>query len=205
MKNTPIFILLALIVILMGGGYFLMKSGDHSGDLIDFRDVSLPDTKAVNSEVTDTPPEVPKAIAESTPKTEVATTEMRSYKNSTHHFSLLYPKNLSVREYDEGGGSLTVTFTDTATGESFQIYVTPYSQKQITKDQFLTDEPSGVYEKPTDVLVDGTRATMFYSKNAIMGDVREVWFIRGGYLYEVTTYKELDEWLGHIMQTWKFI
>ena len=30
-------------------------------------------------------------------------------------------------------------------------------------------------------------------------------FIHGGYLYEVTTYKELDTWLGSIMQAWKFI
>ena len=37
------------------------------------------------------------------------------------------------------------------------------------------------------------------------GDTREVWFIHGGYLYEVTTYKELDIWLAGIMRTWKFI
>ena len=38
-----------------------------------------------------------------------------------------------------------------------------------------------------------------------MGDAREVWFIKNGFLYEVTTYKELDAWLASIMQTWKFI
>ena len=59
--------------------------------------------------------------------------------------------------------------------------------------------------QPTDVIVDGAHATMFFGNNAIMGDTREVWFIRGGFLYEVTTYKELDTWLGGIMRTWKFI
>ena len=38
-----------------------------------------------------------------------------------------------------------------------------------------------------------------------IGHTREVWFIHNGFLYEVTTYKEIDEWLGSIMQTWKFI
>jgi hypothetical protein len=46
---------------------------------------------------------------------------------------------------------------------------------------------------------------MFYGNNAIMGDTREVWFIHSGLLYEVTTYKQLDSWLGQIMQTWTFI
>ena len=40
---------------------------------------------------------------------------------------------------------------------------------------------------------------------ATMGDTREVWFIHGGFLYEVVTYKELDDWFAGIMRTWKFI
>jgi hypothetical protein len=38
-----------------------------------------------------------------------------------------------------------------------------------------------------------------------IGDTREVWFIRGGFLYEVATYKELEPWLTEIMSTWKFL
>ena len=40
-----------------------------------------------------------------------------------------------------------------------------------------------------------------------MGNTREVWFILGGLLYEVTTYKQLDtegNKIG-IMQTWRFV
>lgn len=43
------------------------------------------------------------------------------------------------------------------------------------------------------------------SKDAVLGDTREVWFIRNGYLYEVTTLKPLEGWLQDIVQTWKFI
>ena len=56
-----------------------------------------------------------------------------------------------------------------------------------------------------DVLVDGARGTKFYGYNTTLGDTRELWFIHNGFLYEVTTFKELDEWLGSIIQTWKFI
>ena len=46
---------------------------------------------------------------------------------------------------------------------------------------------------------------MFFGSNSIMGDTREVWFVHGGYLFEVNTYKDLDSWLSQIMQTWVFI
>jgi hypothetical protein len=45
---------------------------------------------------------------------------------------------------------------------------------------------------------------MFFGSNSVMGDTREIWFTHGGFLYEVTTYKELDSWLAPIMQTWQF-
>jgi hypothetical protein len=61
-----------------------------------------------------------------------------------------------------------------------------------------------IVKEPTEIMIDGTRATMFFGHNPIMGDTREVWFIHGGYLYEVTTYKELDQWLADIMKTWRF-
>jgi hypothetical protein len=39
----------------------------------------------------------------------------------------------------------------------------------------------------------------------LVGDIREVWFIRGGFIYEVATYNELDSWLAEILATWKVI
>jgi hypothetical protein len=38
-----------------------------------------------------------------------------------------------------------------------------------------------------------------------LGDTREIWFIRGGFLYEVATYKDQEAWLSEIMSTWKFL
>ena len=67
------------------------------------------------------------------------------------------------------------------------------------------DEPSGVLQEPVNTQVDGVQATAFYGQNLQMGDTREVWFIRGGFLYEVATYKELEPWLAEIMSTWKFL
>lgn len=132
-------------------------------------------------------------------------TDSREYKSSLYDFSLHYPDELTVSEFNEGGGSRTITFANAETGYSFQIFITPYYQDVVTPERFNLDVPSGVFEEPLTVLIDGIPATAFFSSNPIMGETREVWIIHGGYLYEVTTYKELDNWLAKIMQTWKFL
>jgi hypothetical protein len=127
------------------------------------------------------------------------------YSNPQFHFSLSYPRNLQVQEYKEAGGGLTVTFQDIVADQEFQVYVTPYSDGQITDAQFKLDEPSGVKIEPTNVVVDGARGIEFFSNAPRLNDTREVWFIHGGFLYEVTTYKELDAGLQPILRSWQFI
>jgi len=139
------------------------------------------------------------------PQTTRATEGLRGYENASFRFGLLYPQELSVREYKEREGALSVIFEETATGKGFQIYVTPYGDTQITKERFRLDVSSGVMKEPLDIMVGGVRGTMFLSTNSVMGETREVWFINNGFLYEVVTYKQFDDWLASIMQTWKFI
>jgi hypothetical protein len=126
------------------------------------------------------------------------------YSNQPYHFSVYYPPNLQLHTYDEEGGGFTAAFQNPTTNVGFEVYVTPYSAAQITEQEFKLDEPSGVDNQPTPVTIDGAAATMFFGSNSVMGDTREIWFIHGGFLYEVTTYKELDSWLSPIMQTWQF-
>lgn len=147
----------------------------------------------------------PRALAESVPQTKRVSEDMRGYENREFRFGLLFPKNLNATEFKEQNGALSVTFQDPDTREGFQVYVTPYAKASIDRERFKLDQPSGVFKDPKDVMIDGARGTIFFGHNPIMGDTREVWFIKGGYLYEVATYKELDTWLGDIMSTWKFI
>jgi hypothetical protein len=126
------------------------------------------------------------------------------YDNQHYHFSVYYPPTLQLHTYDEEGGGFTAAFQNPTTNVGLEVYVTPYSGTQITEQEFKLDEPSGVMNQPTHVTIDGVQATMFFGSNSVMGDTREIWFIHGGFLYEVTTYKQLDSWLAPIMQTWQF-
>ena len=137
------------------------------------------------------------------PPTRQAPAGQKEYRNERYHFSLFYPEKLAVKEYGGGGEPLTVVFESEDAG--FQVFVVPYGRQDITPERLKMDIPSGVIKEPTDIVVAGVRGTMFWSENPVMGETREVWFINGGLLYEVTTYKALDAWLAGIMRTWRFL
>ena len=131
----------------------------------------------------------------------------KEYYSSEYNFSLLYPDALSVKEFSEAGGAMTITFEqdDGKTLSGFQIFIVPFSGAQITEERFKQDNPSGVRKNLKDIMLDGATGASFYSTNATLGDTAEVWFVRGGYLYEVTTFKELDTWLADILSAWRFV
>jgi hypothetical protein len=100
---------------------------------------------------------------------------------------------------------MTVAFRAKAGEQGFQIYVAPINGTKITEERFLMDEPSGVKREPHDTTIDGAQALAFHGFDTGMGQTYEIWFIRAPFLYEVSTYKELEPWLNEIMSTWRFI
>lgn len=128
----------------------------------------------------------------------------KEYRNEVYHFSLFYPDDLRVSEFKEPRSSLSVVFESAIDDHSFQIYVTPYGAKEITAERLKLDIPSGTIREQTNITLDGKPALMFFS-SSVAGNLREVWFLNHGFLYEVTTYQELDGWLAAIMTSWKFI
>lgn len=127
----------------------------------------------------------------------------REYRNEQYRFSLAAPAGLTVKEFPKDG-ALTVTFEDVESATGFQIFVLPYAEEKITTERFVSDVPSGVLEGEEKRFVDSAEAVQFWSKDAALGETREVWFIKDGYLYEVTTFKHLDPWLQDILSTWRF-
>lgn len=130
--------------------------------------------------------------------------QTREYHNAARGFSLRYPQELSVKEYDEGDGTATIVFEDTAGEKSFQVFFTPYPGDAITQSRILKDVPSGKFTAPVEIVIgSATRALAFFSTGSF-GELREVWFLHGGFLFEVTAPKDLDEWLADIMKMWRF-
>jgi hypothetical protein len=131
---------------------------------------------------------------------------LKEYHSNDYHFSIHYPgRHLSARVAYDRGDAMTVVFQAEAGQQGFQIYVAPINGTKITEERFLMDEPSGIKLDPHDTTVDGVEALAFHGFDAQIGQTYEVWFIRDHFLYEIYTYKELEQWLNQIMATWRFI
>ncbi len=181
-KNTRIFLVLVIVLVCAIGAYALHQYvGKERSGIID----------SENSDTDLLPPrEAPNGLLE--------------YRNTRFRFSLFYPEEMDVETYNEGGSAMTFTFNDPE-GRSFQIFIVRYREQEVTEERFRKDAPSGVREDARNVTIDGTAAVSFYGKDALVGETAEVWFVHGGYLYEVTAPKPLAGWLSEIMQTWKFL
>lgn len=130
---------------------------------------------------------------------------MKEYRNERYRISLLYPEDLSVKEYKQDYGAMTIAFENKTTVKGFQIFVTPYNEPVVTKGRFRRDAPSGVMEMPVENLVGGAAATGFYGRDQILGETAELWFIHDGLLYEASTPKPDAAWFASIMETWQFV
>ncbi len=130
--------------------------------------------------------------------------ETLQYKNTSRLFTLEYPKNLSYKDIDEGDTTHTIVFSDSIEEKSFQVFFTPYYGNQITSSRILKDVPSGKYTTPVEIIIGKNIRALLFNSTLDIGEMTEVWFLRDGYLYQITAPKELEEWLAKIMETWEF-
>lgn len=129
----------------------------------------------------------------------------KEYRNDRYGFSVLHPRTLFVSEQFEVGGVITIVFENIKEQKGFQVFIVPYTESQISEERFKKDVPSGIRKNIEDITIDGTSAVAFYSTDQYLGDMREVWFIANGFLYEVSTIKSYEKTLSDILLTWIFI
>jgi len=127
------------------------------------------------------------------------------YTSADYGFSLEYPSELDIAEFYEEE-SETIVFQKRGDKKGFQIFITPYIGEQITREKILEDLPSTIVKNPTEAIIgENIRALIFWSDSSEIGKTREVWFTQNGYLFEISAYAELDEWLAEILKTWKVL
>ena len=127
------------------------------------------------------------------------------YTNTKYGFSFYHAPESVVKEYDEGGGAMTVTLENFERLRGMQVFIVPYGESTISEERFHKDLPSGVRTNVANATIDGVKAVTFNSQDSFLGDTREIWFIHNGYLYEVTTFAGVANWFTPIIQSWKFL
>ncbi len=201
--KSSVYVAVGFCLLALAGIFFFSRQGKNGGGLSLGGEAVATDTAGSQLFKNDAP-----VVDLGSPHTvETGTTTYSytdDYTNDVFHFMLKHPTGSKVTEYDEGDGAKSYAFENEDLSLGFQIFVTPYSEKEITKARFLEDQPSGSLATPVSVTVDGASGMMFYGKNDDIGDTKEVWFVKNGLLYEVYTYKSLEPLLLGVLQTWKF-
>lgn len=126
------------------------------------------------------------------------------YTPPEYPFSLFYPEEFEVSFFDEGGRAGTITFEDSVGERGFQIFIVPHVGEEVGEERFLQDVPSGVRINVQDATVDGAVGAYFNSYDLTLGTTTEIWFARGGFLYEVTTMEPLTPLIEEVMQSWRW-
>ena len=191
---------LFLVVMLSLMGYYVVSKPDAATVAAQrgaFDGVTAIATSSPSSSLSSSTPDTVSESAVQPPNT-------KKYESTLYHISLFYPDDLDASEKPLKSNSMIIAFKGTAAKSGFQIFVTPYNEPKISQKRFLQDEPSGVMNNPANITINGVSATEFYSTNDAMGATREIWFLRGGWLYEITAPQSLDSWLLQIMETLRF-
>jgi len=143
--------------------------------------------------------------------------EQSEYISTKYGFSFNYPQDFTVAEFGEGEDGDTIMVQKQGSKDAFQIFISPFDEPgPLTKERVLEDLPDMVIKNPEQrVLKNGAKALIFFSEEPSLGEIREIWFIypvsgadsngvHNGYLYQISTYKELDSLVAKILETWKF-
>jgi hypothetical protein len=137
------------------------------------------------------------------------TVPAKQYRNDTYRFALLVPEALQEHRQQDPGGSDVLVFQNDNKSWGFQISIRAFDEPgQLTETRIRKDIPSSqmVIDSAEQIAIgqDGYPALTFYSQDAALDDTREIWFVRNGYIFQISGYAKNESWLLQIVDTLRF-
>lgn len=146
------------------------------------------------------------------------------YVDENYGFSFQHPKDVNVTVFPEGDSGYMLLAQKPGARESFQIFISAFDEDPstyaqggvgpITPERIRQDLPNVAIENPLPVKIGEGKnvdALIYNSTHESLGKTREIWFIwpllsqpHGNYLYQITTYADMDNFIGPILDTLKF-
>ena len=122
-------------------------------------------------------------------------------------FSFEYPEGLTAGSFtDPDSGAETITVQDAGKHVGFQVYVSAWqgTGSVITSSDVTSQLPQiGAHDFAT-LQVGDVEALAFSASDPNFGDSRQVWFVRGGALYQASTYLTQAALLEKVVGTWQW-
>jgi len=183
------------ILVLLGAAVYFFASSERS----------FPEL--VREVVTDVTEEITK---ENTEGSEQAATAPESendkfFTSSDKTFTLARWEGMRVNEVADSGGMLVVI--ESAKAEAAQVFSIQFDEPEsvFTEERLRRDIPDLKIEGLKKVRVDGASALAFYSDNPAFGsDSYEVWFVKSGMLYQISSSRAHKPVVDMVISAWKF-
>ena len=132
------------------------------------------------------------------------------FSHSDFRFTFSYPVGFTVSRLPQTEGGETIVVQDTKRQAGFQIHLEPFDDPdtEITAERLERDIPEMKVKDPQEVPIGGASGRNQISTGlawvAEDTGTREVWFIFGGYLYQLTAPLSNDILLQRVLNTWNF-
>lgn len=139
--------------------------------------------------------------------TSPAKTGSALYTNDAYRFSLKYPAALATSTFStpDGTGDI-VLIDDNKTGLGMQISITPFDENitALTVDRIKQDVPDLTILESQDVLLGSSGKGVAFLDGTSTSANRQVWFIAGQHLYQITAPVAFDQQLKDVLNSWVF-
>lgn len=135
-----------------------------------------------------------------------------SYTHPSDGLSFIYQSDFSLQVFADEGGEVILA-TNPVYGMGFQIFIQPWNEPwPLTEARIRRDLPDVVMEDvlATELFHDPQTAMIrFSSRDPGIGELREAWFVRQGFLYQITFHAPsaeiLDAWFRGFLQYLAFL
>jgi len=130
------------------------------------------------------------------------------YKDKNNRFSFNYPKDFTVGYFGDTESGETVLVQRSGEKVGFQIFITQFDEPAsgLTVERIKKEIPDLEVNNPEPVNWEGEIIGLsFTGSNSFSDQGRDIWIVKNGYLYQMTTYLSEQKLLQQVLSTWKFL
>lgn len=193
----------ALVVALLVGVGFSFFSGERAKD----KAATSPATGSTGGLVAGREFELNFQKPSLTERAKVDPSQAMIFTNQNPNFSFSYPAGFSVTRLNDPVAGENIVFQNAGRDVGFQIHFEPYDEDAdttITVDRLARDLPEMKVKDAREVWIGNGAAARGLSWIAEDTGTREVWFIFGGTLYQISAPLKSDAFLWESLSTWIF-
>lgn len=132
----------------------------------------------------------------------------KTYTHAGYGFTFDYPADWNATSFYDGQGETVLAQPPSASDQrinprqisGLQIYIIPFDEPgPITKERILADLPEIKINDEKQIKIAGLDALSFES-----AELAEIWFVREGFLYQITASANNKEVLDNAVETLRF-